>query len=71
MGPVSGWLHGASYRPTQQWAIADTADAGRLLRRMVSRYADQMPAATAVRERILNTFSEPLIGRRMLAAIDG
>jgi glycosyltransferase involved in cell wall biosynthesis len=71
MAPVSGWLHGASYRPNQQWAIADRHDAGRLLRRMVSHYADQIPAATAVRERILNAFAEPVIGRRLLAAIDG
>ena len=27
MAPVSGWLHGASYRPTQQWAVADRHDA--------------------------------------------
>ena len=71
MGPVSGWLHGASYRPSQRWAVADTRDAGRLLRRMVSRYADQIPAATTVRERILNAFAEPVIARRLLAAIDG
>ena len=71
MAPVSGWLHGASYRPTQQWAIADAHDAGRLLRRMVSHYADQIPAATAARERILNAFAEPVIARRLLAAIDG
>jgi glycosyltransferase involved in cell wall biosynthesis len=71
MGPVSGWLHGASYRPTQQWAIADRRDAGRLMRRMVSHYADQIPAAAAVRERILNAFAEPVIARRLLAAIDG
>jgi glycosyltransferase involved in cell wall biosynthesis len=71
MGAVSGWLHDASYRPTQQWAIADRHDAGRLLRRMVSRYADQIPAATAARERILNAFAEPVIARRLIAAIDG
>jgi len=70
LGPVSGWLHGASYRPDQQWAIADTRDAGRLMRRMVSHYADQIPAATAVRERILNAFPEPVIARRLLAAVD-
>ena len=71
MGPVSGWLHGASYRSTQQWAIADSRDAGRLMRRMVSHYADQIPAATAVRERILNAFAEPVIARCMVALIDG
>lgn len=71
MAPVSGWLHGASYRPAQQWAIADKRDAGRLMRRMVSHYADQIAAATAVRERILNAFAEPVIARRLLAAIDG
>jgi hypothetical protein len=70
MAPVSGWLHGASYRPTQQWAVAETTHAGRLLRRMVSRYADQIPAATAVRERIVNDFAEPVIARRMITAID-
>ncbi|MGH8712943.1 MAG: glycosyltransferase [Casimicrobiaceae bacterium] len=70
MGPVSGWLHGASYQPTQQWAVADVEHAGRLMRRMVSRYADQIPAATAVRERIVNDFAEPVIARRMIAAID-
>ena len=71
MGAVSGWLHDASYRPTQQWAIAARHDAGRLLRRMVSHYADQIPAATAARERILNAFAEPVIARRLIAAIDG
>jgi glycosyltransferase involved in cell wall biosynthesis len=71
MAPVSGWLHSASYRPTQLWAVADRRDAGRLMRRMVSHYADQVPAATAVRERILNTYAEPVIARRLLAAIDG
>lgn len=70
MEPVSGWLHGASYRPTQQWAVAETHDAGRLMRRMVSRYADQVPAAAAVRERIINAFAEPVVVRRLLAAID-
>jgi hypothetical protein len=70
MRPVSGWLHGASYGPTQQWAVADPLDAGRRLRRIVSRYADQLAAATTVRERILNAFAEPVIARRMLAAID-
>jgi hypothetical protein len=38
---------------------------------MVSHYADQIPAATAVRERILNVFAEPVIARCMLALIDG
>jgi hypothetical protein len=71
MAPVSGWLHGASYRPTQQWAIADRRDAGRLMRRMVSHYADHIPAATVVRERILNAFAEPVIACRLLAAVDG
>jgi glycosyltransferase involved in cell wall biosynthesis len=71
MAPVSGWLHGASYRPTQQWAIADRHDAARLLRRMMSHYADQIPAASAARERILNAFAEPVIARRLIAAIDG
>lgn len=71
MAPVSGWLHGGSYRPAQQWAVADMRDASRLLRRMVSRYADQLDAAVAVRERILNTFAEPVMAPRMLAAIDG
>lgn len=70
MAPVSGWVHGASYRPAQQWAVADRRDAGRLMRRIVSHYADQIPAATAVRERILNAFAEPVIARRLLAAID-
>jgi hypothetical protein len=41
------------------------------MRRMLSRYADQLAAATLVRERILNAFAEPAIARRMLAAIDG
>jgi glycosyltransferase involved in cell wall biosynthesis len=71
MAPVAGWLPGASYRPTQQWAIADRRDAGRLMRRMASYYADQIPAATAVRERILNAFAEPVIAPRLLAAING
>ncbi len=71
MAPVSGWLPDASYRPTQQWAIADARAAGRLMRRTVSRYAEQLAAATTVRERILNAFAEPVIARRMLAAIDG
>jgi glycosyltransferase involved in cell wall biosynthesis len=71
MAPVSGWLPDASYRPTQQWAIADTQDAARLMRRMVTRYADQLAAASATRERILNAFAEPVIGPRLLAAIDG
>ncbi|MGH8800225.1 MAG: glycosyltransferase, partial [Casimicrobiaceae bacterium] len=70
MARVSGWLHGASYQPTQRWAIADAGHAGRLLRRMVSRYADQIPAATAARERIVNDFAEPVIAPRMIAAID-
>lgn len=71
MAPVSGWLPDASYRPDQQWAIADTQDAARLMRRMVTRYADQLAAASAARERILNAFAEPVIGPRLLAAIDG
>jgi glycosyltransferase involved in cell wall biosynthesis len=71
MGPVSGWLHDASYRPAQRWAIADAGDAGRLLRGMVSRYADQLAAAAIVRERIMNGYAEPAIARQLLAAIDG
>jgi glycosyltransferase involved in cell wall biosynthesis len=71
MAPVSRWLPDASYRPTQRWAIADARDAGRLMRRMVSRYTDQMAAVATVRERILNAFAEPVIARRMVAAIDG
>jgi hypothetical protein len=38
---------------------------------MMSHYADQIPAATAARERILNAFAEPVIARRLIAAIDG
>jgi hypothetical protein len=41
------------------------------MRRMASYYADQIPAATAVRERILNAFAEPVIAPRLLAAING
>jgi hypothetical protein len=38
---------------------------------MVTRYADQLAAASATREPILNAFAEPVIGPRLLAAIDG
>jgi len=71
MVPVSGWLPEASFNPPQRWAQPDPHDAGRLLRQMVARYVDFLDPATRVSERILNHYAEPVVGRELIAAIDG
>ena len=70
MVPVSGWMPEASFRPPQRWAQANSDAAGRLMRRMVSRYVDFLDPAALVSEQILNRYAEPVIGRQLIAAID-
>jgi len=70
MVPVSGWMPEASFRPSQRWAQADAVDAGRLLRRMVARYADFLEPAALASERILNRYSEPVVASQLIAAIN-
>lgn len=70
MVPVTGWRPEASFQSPQLWAQPDLVAAERLMRRMVSRYAEFLETAAGVSERILNRFAEPSVAREMIAAID-
>ena len=70
MTAVSGWTPDASFQPPQHWAQADLVEAGRLMRRVVSRYGDFLEAAGAVAVRLANRYSEPVVGREFQNALD-
>jgi glycosyltransferase involved in cell wall biosynthesis len=70
MVPVSGWAAKASFQAPQRWAQSDAFEAGRLMRRMVTRYVDFLEPAALASERILNCYSEPVVARQLIAALD-
>lgn len=69
METVSGWVPEASFRAPQRWARADPLAADRLLRRMVTHHGEFLDAAALAAERIANHYAEPVVARRMLAAL--
>jgi glycosyltransferase involved in cell wall biosynthesis len=71
MGTVSGWRATASFGPPQRWALPDAEDAGRKLRRVVARHAEFLEPAAIASERIANRYAEPVVGRMLVAALDG
>jgi glycosyltransferase involved in cell wall biosynthesis len=70
MVPVSGWTAEASFQPPQRWAQADLVEAGRLMRRMVARHIDFLEPAALASERIIDRYSEPIVARQFIAALD-
>ncbi len=71
MTTVSGWMPGASFQPPQRWGQADLVEAGRLMRRVVSRYGDFLAAAEVLSEQLANRYAEPVVARQFMSALDG
>ncbi len=71
MVPVSGWAPEASFQPPQRWAQADLADAARRMRAAVARQTEFLEPAAIAAEQICNRFAEPVVARRLIAAIAG
>ena len=57
--------------PSQRWAQPDLDAAAALMRRFLDDGGGMRAAARAIREDILNRFSEPVVTRQLLEAIGG
>ena len=71
MTPVAGWYPLPGYRPTQRWATADRGHATELMRAVVAGGSMFTDAAESVRKEIDARYSEPVVMRQFMDAIDG
>ena len=71
MAPVAGWYPLPGYRPTQRWATADRGHATELMRAVVAGGSMFTDAAESVRKEIDARYSEPVVMRQFMDAIDG